>query len=245
MEEKSFVELVSYLGEDAKRKITKSLIESFANRKDLAEEIGCSYSTIKKWASGTKPGERYLSEIVKLDFERTNDAQMIVAKEYLRFQSICNTLGIGLGGGSRLSRFFDRVNADGVKILHYLYKNGNARINELSELIDGASHSEVIRLMRKVINEEAEKIFGDEIVEFRESAVNQESGDVITFAWWLTQTGLEVLKPDKVKDNVEAFQGDRELTIVYGSAGKEYSNPETETSVKNGILTIKVSGGKA
>ncbi len=245
MSKETFSELVKYLSGDAKRKITKSLIESYTNRKELAVEIGCSYSTIKKWAGGTKPGERYLGEIVKLAFDRTDDARLTVAKDFLNFQLTCNKLGIGLGGGSRLSRFFDRINPTAVKILHYLYKNGHARIDELSDLVDGRSHSDVIRIMRKVINREAKEIFGDGLVEFRESAVDQESGEIITFAWWLTQTGLEVLKPDKVKDSVEVFRDGGELTIVYGSGAESYSRPESEASVKNGILTVKVSEGQS
>lgn len=82
-------------------------------------------------------------------------------------------------------RIAAQLDDDGGDILWYLWENGHARINRLAELIRTPNHMHVLMVIRETINPVAEKELGCAILSFEKRKVDPETGEIITFSWWL------------------------------------------------------------
>lgn len=71
------------------------------------------------------------------------------------------------------------------EIIWYLWRNGHGAIDELAELVSAPTHMDVLLRIREVINPAAEKIIGNPILSFEKSKVDPETGEKISFSWWL------------------------------------------------------------
>ena len=78
-----------------------------------------------------------------------------------------------------------QLDSDGRDILWYLWENGHARINRLAELIQAPTHMHVLLVIRETINPIAEKELGCPILSFEKRKTDPETGEIITFSWWL------------------------------------------------------------
>jgi len=238
--EKATRKLAGHITEEGAREVTQLLIEAAEDERELAGEIGCSYPAIKKWKAGQTPGDGFLPRIMSLALARAVGVEKVLVKEFFRFNNLCRELGVLERGRNRIDRFFSRLDREDVEIIRYLDRNGFAQIDELTRLVEAGSHSELLNRIKDKINRWAELCLGEPMMEFRRSAIDQETGRTITFAWWLTRAGMEALKAETDKDRLEVFdEGDR-LTVLY-STGKDFPlEPEASISFSNGILSIEV-----
>ena len=78
-----------------------------------------------------------------------------------------------------------QLDSDGRDILWYLWENGHARINQLAELIQAPNHMHVLVVIRDTINPVSEKELGCAILSFEKRRTDPETGEIITFSWWL------------------------------------------------------------
>ncbi len=85
-----------------------------------------------------------------------------------------------------LDNIADQLDADSKGILWFLYENRHARIDTLAKLIEAPTHMDILFKIREIINPTAEKIIGYPILSFESSKVDQETGEKVTFSWWLT-----------------------------------------------------------
>ncbi|MFP4589790.1 MAG: hypothetical protein ACLFO3_07485, partial [Candidatus Acetothermia bacterium] len=99
--------------------------------------------------------------------------------------------------------------------------------------------------IKEVINAQSESFFGGPAMEFRTSALDQRSGRTITFCWWLTRIGMEIMKPGTEKDRVEVFQDEQEVSFLYNMGTRNFSCPNSEASFNHGVLAVKVTSEKA
>ena len=78
-----------------------------------------------------------------------------------------------------------QLDSDGSEILWYLWKNNHARISRLADIIGARNHMHVLLVIRETINPIAEKLLGCPILSFERKRIDSETGEIITFSWWL------------------------------------------------------------
>jgi|GEM_PF-2340004 len=238
---KKIKELTRFLTPESAKKILLQLEDFFGTKKELAEKIGCSYPTVKKWANGSSPGKKYLPEILSLAFEHVPATKKIVAREIFRMRDLGKELGVLKEFKSSTSSYLAELDRESIKILRYVGKHRFAHINELENYLNGSSHSEILTRIEEVINERSENFFGEPAMEFRKSALDSQTGETVTFSWWLTRTGLEILNPGSKKDRLEVFEDGKEISFIYSSEVKNSFRPSASAEFNHGILTVRVS----
>lgn len=238
--ERNFKELAQYLSPECAEKIFDSLDKLFGTKKELASEIGCSYPTVKKWTGGNTPGEKYLPKILSLAFEHVPSTKKIVAREIFRLRDLGKEFGVLKEFKSSTSQFLAELDKESVKIIRYVDKNRFAHINELADYIGSKSHSEVLTRIKEVINEKSESYFGEPAMEFRKSALDSQTGETVTFSWWLTRTGMEILDPGSKKDQLEVFEEDGKISFIYSSDKDSSFEPKASAKLNHGILSIDI-----
>ena len=85
----------------------------------------------------------------------------------------------------KLDKIVTELDADSKGILWFLYENRHARIDTLAKLIEAPTHMDILLKIREIINPTAEKIIGYPILSFESSKVDLETGEKVTFSWWL------------------------------------------------------------
>jgi|GEM_PF-408529 len=87
--------------------------------------------------------------------------------------------------GETLNKIATELDVASKKIIWFLYEQRHARINTLAELIKAPTHMDVLLKIKDTINPTAEKIIGHPILSFETSKVDRETGENVTFSWWL------------------------------------------------------------
>jgi len=85
-----------------------------------------------------------------------------------------------------LDKIATKLDADSKEVLWFIYENRHARINTLTKRIEADTHMDVLLKIREIINPTAQKIIGYPILSFESSKVDWETGENVTFSWWLT-----------------------------------------------------------
>jgi HSP20 family molecular chaperone IbpA len=109
-----------------------------------------------------------------------------------------------------LNKMVTELDADSKEILWFLYEHRHARIDTLAKLIEAPTHMDILLKIREIINPTAEKIIGYPILSFESSKVDRETGEKVTFSWWLAG------QPHKERKEplLDIFDEDADL-IVY------------------------------
>ena len=109
-----------------------------------------------------------------------------------------------------LNKIVSELDADSKEILMCLYENRHARIDTIAKLIEAPTHMDILLKIREIINPTAEKIIGYPILSFESSKVDRETGEKVTFSWWLAG------QPHKERKEplLDIFDEDADL-IVY------------------------------
>lgn len=109
-----------------------------------------------------------------------------------------------------LDKIVTKLDADSKGILWFLYENRHARIDTLAKLIEAPTHMDILLKIREIINPTAEKIIGYPILSFESSKIDRETGEKVTFSWWLAG------QPHKERKEplLDIFDEDADL-IVY------------------------------
>ncbi|MDO9463985.1 MAG: Hsp20/alpha crystallin family protein [bacterium] len=100
-------------------------------------------------------------------------------------------------------------------ILWFLYENRHARIDILAKLIKSPTHMDVLLKIREIINPTAEKLIGYPILSFESSKVDWETGEKVTFSWWLAGQPYR----EKMEPLLDIFDEDAELVVYLEMVG--------------------------
>ncbi len=84
-----------------------------------------------------------------------------------------------------IQKISGQLDSDGRDILWHLWENGHSTINRLAEVIQAPNHMHVLLVIRETINPIAEKELGCPILSFEKRKPDPETGEIITFSWWL------------------------------------------------------------
>jgi len=109
-----------------------------------------------------------------------------------------------------VEKIVSELDADSKEILMFLYENRHARIDTLAKLIEAPTHMDILLKIREIINPTAEKIIGYPILLFESSKVDRESGEKVTFSWWLADQSHK----ERKEPLLDIFDEDNDL-IVY------------------------------
>ena len=133
-----------------------------------------------------------------------------------------------------LDKIVSKLDADSKGILWFLYENRHARIDTLAKLIEAPTHMDILLKIREIINPTAEKIIGCPILSFESSKVDWETGEKVTFSWWLAG------QPHKERKEplLDIFDEDAELVVYLELIG--IKEDKLRLSVANNKLIIDV-----
>lgn len=131
-----------------------------------------------------------------------------------------------------LNKIVTELDADSKGILWFLYENRHARIDTLAKLIEAPTHMDILLKIREIINPTAEKIIGYPILSFESSKVDWETGEKVTFSWWLAG------QPHKERKEplLDIFDEDAELIVYLELLG--IKEDKLRLSVMNNTLII-------
>lgn len=98
-----------------------------------------------------------------------------------------------------IQRIADQLDSDGREIVWYLWENNHARIDRLADVIGARNHMHVLLVIKETINPISEKMVGCPILSFERKRIDSETGETITFSWWL------IGKKERFVPNQERF----------------------------------------
>lgn len=117
-----------------------------------------------------------------------------------------------------LDNVLEQLDPQSQEIVDYLWLNRHATIVELADLIDAPTHMDVLLRIKSVINPTAEKVIGSPLLVFERSRVDDETGEVVPFNWWLIARTV-IKERGKRATRVDVFdEGDR-IDIVADLTG--------------------------
>jgi len=121
-----------------------------------------------------------------------------------------------------IQRIADQLDSDGSEILWYLWENNHARIDRLADVIKAWNHMQVLLVIKGTINPIAEKLLGCPILSFERKRIDSETGEIITFSWWL------IGKKEKFLPNeerlVDIFDEGPQIRVIMEIRGVETSD---------------------
>lgn len=138
-------------------------------------------------------------------------------------ETLCRDLGIsdegkigrtGLGIGrqrNNLERFMEHIDGKSREIIWYLLRNRYAGIRDLSDLIGASADTEVLTRIKEVINPVAKKFLGKELMEFKQSEIDESSGKKVVFKWWL-RTDLQLT--EKREELLDVFDEGDKIRVI-------------------------------
>ena len=118
-----------------------------------------------------------------------------------------------------IQRITDELDADGKDIVWRLWECQHARINQLADLIQAPDHLHVLSLITETINPISQKILGCPILSFERKRVDPESGETITFSWWLIGQKASFLPSEERL--VDIFEEGETIRVIMEVRGVE------------------------
>jgi len=261
--------LCAFLPPDVRRGIFGLLLASYGDEKRLAEDIGCSLSSLREWVEegGHAPSDKHMPIILSLALADCPEVGNLLRKELLEaVERLCADLGISQKAKKGdLSLLMDALDEKSREILWHLWWHRHAQLDELAELIGASTDMEVLFRLREVINPVAERILGKPILEFSESRVDPVTGEKVLFSWWLGFDGSTELAEVKLTTGLEGqplggrrggplvdlFDEKDHIMIIAELPPSVRLRPEglrpewlakkAEVAYKNGILKIKLA----
>ncbi len=131
-----------------------------------------------------------------------------------------------------LNKIVSELDADSKEILMFLYENKYARIDTLAKLIKAPTHMDILLKIKEIINPTAEKILGYPILLFESSKVDRETGEKVTFSWWLAGQ----LHKEREETLLDIFDEDAELIVYLELLG--IKEDKLRLNLVNNILII-------
>ncbi|MGA2284653.1 MAG: Hsp20/alpha crystallin family protein [Dehalococcoidia bacterium] len=123
----------------------------------------------------------------------------------------------------------------GARLVWYVWKNGHARLDELSDALGEASHMNILAHIREEVNPLAVRVLGRPLFVFERSRVDRRTGEHVPFSWWLNDgSTCEAVQPEFVDVLDESDQ----LLVLLDLPG--VGEEDIKLSVENGDLVVAV-----
>ena len=145
---------------------------------------------------------------------------------------------MAINAEQELARLFEVLDEKSRAILWHLWWHRHAEISELRELIDAPGDFEVLRRLREVINEKAQKLWGKPIVGFKQAKIDPLSGEKVLFSWWfLSEEDIPISGGDRPL--VDVFSEKDGVTVI-AQLPTSVDLGHTDIQFKNGILKVRL-----
>lgn len=134
-----------------------------------------------------------------------------------------------------IQKIADQLDSDGSEILWYLWENNHARINRLADVIKAWNHMQVLLVIKETINPIAEKLVGCPILSFERKRIDSETGETITFSWWLIGKKERFLPNEERL--VDIFDEGSQIRVIMEVRGVETG--DLKLDVDNHRVTVR------
>jgi len=141
-----------------------------------------------------------------------------------------------------LERLTGKLDPGSREILWHLCLNKHATIDELAALISAPTHTHVLIKIRQGINPTAEEVLGRPALVFEESRFDQESGEIVTFSWWLA--GTVALTPPWQEPEIDVFDEAREIKVIADLPGIEEHDIQVIAQRNKVLVRVDRAEGK-
>jgi hypothetical protein len=213
--------LVKYMDNDSKNEVI-DLLTSRYGAKEIEEQTGFKISEFKQGQ-----GEAF-SKLLS-SYSGNVELRNLIWRSYSEFGCALRRLGISAPSHRDLMEGWDDKSK---AILWHLYQRRHANIVELSEAVC-ATHYEVLSRLKEIVIPESKKMFGEPIVKFEMSKMDNASGEKISFSWWMVDE-IPVLSK-----GLELFNEGDKVLIVAGLPNVKLQDPiDVSARYKNGILEV-------
>jgi len=191
----------------AKRSLVKLSLERF---------VGINLQDIKEGDAFNE----YFPRILAFALINFPDVREVIKKDLLgEIVSLCEDLDIGISEEGKLKgrqknnldRFMEHIDGKSREIIWYLLRNRYAGIRDLSDLVGASADTEVLTRIREVINPTARKYLRKEIMEFKESEIDESSGKKVAFKWWLRD---DLQLTEKREEMLDVFDEGDKIRVI-------------------------------
>jgi HSP20 family molecular chaperone IbpA len=126
------------------------------------------------------------------------------------------------------------------KIIWYLRRYGHVKLSELTGLIRAGADMETLYRLNEVINPAAMRIFGQPLLKFYKSRIDQATGKRVLFHWWLLDTAEESYAAAGNKETplVDIFDEEDRIVIVSEVSPSLILSDRVKVEQRNGTLSI-------
>jgi len=230
--------LSEFLPPDLRMKILSLVKEHHKDGNVFEREVGLRLQEINEGALSD-----YFPRILAFALINIPLVREVIRKDLLgEIGSLCEDLGIVISEEGtlkgrqkkQLDLFLEHIDGKSREIVWYLLRNRYAGIRDLSDLIGASADNEVLTRIREVINPTATKYLKKEILEFKQSAIDESSGKKVIFNWWL-RADLPFI--EKKEEKLDLFDEPNNIRII-AELPPAVAQKEIKVEVKNDIVRI-------
>ncbi len=254
-EGKTVKRLSDFIPTDVKLKILMTVKEHYKNaakrslvKLSLERFVGVNLQDIKEDDALDKHFPRFLA-FALINFP---DVREVIKKDLFgEIGSLCEDLGLGLGISeegklkgkqkNNLERFMEHIDGKSRAIIWYLLRNRYAGIRDLSDLVGASADNEVLTRIREVINPTAKKYLRKEIMEFKESKIDESSGKKVVFKWWLRD---DLQLTEKREEMLDVFDEGDKIRIIAELPPAVEEKEDIKVLVNEDIVRIIANASK-
>lgn len=230
--------LSMFLPQDLRMKILSLVKEHHKDGNMLERVAGLRLQEIKEGALND-----YFPRILAFALINIPGVREVIRKDLLgEVGSLCEDLGIAISEEGKLKgrqrnqleRFLAHIDGKSREIVWYLLRNRYAGIRDLSDLIGATADNDVLTRIREVINPTAMKYLKKEILEFKQSAIDEGSGKKVIFKWWLR---ADLPFTEKREEKLDVFDEPDNIRII-AELPPAVAEKEIKVEVKNDMVRI-------
>ncbi len=234
--------LSDFIPSDLRMKIFGVVKEHYKNGNGnvFERDVGLNLQNIKDGEL-----DKHFPRIFAFALTNFPDVREVVRKDFLEeIETLCKDLAIS-GEGTRrqknnLEKFMEHIDGKSRAIIWYLLRNRYAGIRDLSDLVGASADNEVLTRIREVINPTARKYLRKEIMEFKESEIDESSGKKVVFKWWLRD---DLQLTEKREELLDVFDEGDEIRVI-AELPLVVDEEDIKVEVNEDILGIIVNASK-
>ncbi len=230
--------LSEFLPPDLRMKIFSLVKEHHKDGNVFEREVGLRLQEIKEDSIND-----YFPRILAFALINIPRVREVLRKDLLGdVGSLCEDLGIAISEEGKLKgrqkkqldMFLAQIDGKSREIVWYLVRNRYAGIRDLSDLIGASADNDVLTRIREVINPIAKKYLKKEILEFKQSAIDESSGKKVVFKWWL-RADLPIT--EKREEKLDVFD-EPDIIRIIAELPPAVAEKDIKVEVKNDIVRI-------
>jgi hypothetical protein len=140
----------------------------------------------------------------------------------------------------KMAMFLDQLDINNKRIFWYFGWYRHARITELTRLVGNSNDMDILYRLKEVINPLAVKVFGNPIIEFNNSKIDDVTGEKILFNWWLLNSTEDYreLHVEGSKPLIDIFDEEDRIVIISDIAPSIKVKGTAKVEQRNGIISI-------